>query len=582
MRNFFGLVFMAVLLFSFSGCGGGGGGGSVTSKVSSLKYSTDGKSISGFDKVGVEHIVDTSNFTRRIVLNDFYISVPNCDVASYTFSPTELTFDSNAQTIKQVDIDVQFNSPCDQANIEFHRTKTIYDSIAINGQFVNQAPKSTIESESLSIDNVIQMDTSYTLNAILGSSTFNIEDTADINVEIYKKDNNLSFISDDNVLSVTLTSDSPEIAKISVDGSDTSSYNYSHKAQKNIKLQSYSKSGIATIKATALIFDGKKNVTITKDFTFTVASGPISSISLVYSDTVYGSGLFSNNYTVHAVDKYGNPANKGEQIYAGVVNGLRVSSGDGVTPLYGQTGTIHSGTPAKFSVDNSALQFGNVQANRDRVVVLANENNHDAKYLGGWLIQSIDSLINLTLDDPYSDTNTANLTFAIGSEDRVDTCGDSLALADLDSKDGSYTIGDNGTTQLTLKYDPYLTGKDIFMYVNSYTTNGRVGTSLKEKLGGTGTTATDKTCATVGDCSTTLAFTINDTGGEALKNVAVPIKYEGSCQFIPGKTVNVAVLGCAGTIYTEVNSTDAADPCVISWGGTISYDSVAPTSTIYY
>ncbi len=381
---------------------------------------------------------------------------------------------------------------------------------------------------------------------------------------------------------MTLTSDSPEIAKISVNGSETSSYSYSGKAQKNIKLQSYSKSGIATIEATALIFDGKKNVTITKDFTFTVASGPISSISLVYSDTVYDSGLFLNTYIVHAVDKYGNPANKGEQIYAGVVNGLRISSGDGVTPLYGQTGTMHNGTLARFSVAGSTLQFGNVQAHRDRVVVLANENRHDAKYLGGWLIQSIDSPTILTLDDRYSDTDAANLTFAIGSEDRVDTCGDSLALADLDSKDGSYTVGDDGTAKLTLRYDPYLIGKDIFMYVNSYTSSGRVGTSLKEKLWGKGITATDKTCTTVGNCSTTLSFTIDDTGGKALQNVAVPIKYEGSCQFISGKTVNVAALGCSGTIYTEVNSTDDGDPCVISWGGTVSYDSAAPASTIYY
>jgi len=160
-------------------------------------------------------------------------------------------------------------------------------------------------------------------------------------------------------------------------------------------------------------------------------SGPISSLSLVYVDTAYDGGLFSSHYIVHAVDKYGNPANKGERIYAGVVNGLALSSKDNSTLLSYSNGIIDSSDPATFSVPSANSEFGNIEAGRDRLIILANDYRHDSKYLGGWSIQSVDSDTNLTLDKAYDAQSVDNLLFVIGSEDRADTCGGALALADL-------------------------------------------------------------------------------------------------------------------------------------------------------
>ncbi|SFV71388.1 hypothetical protein MNB_SV-13-2039 [hydrothermal vent metagenome] len=579
MRNFFGLVSFLMLLFFLSGCGGGGSSGTVTSVDNTLKYSSDAKTITGFVKIGVDDIVDTNSLVRKIELSDFYIVAPGCEVASATFSPAILTFDSSSGSIQQLDIEVNFNSSCSDANIELHRTKTTYDTVQGNVQ----APKSTTEFSLLPVSNsVISPALSYKMDISLDSSSIKIEDSVNLLIRIYKKENNATTIDDANVHNVTLTSEFPDMLKFNVNGTESTTTSYLDKAQNSLRIDSFTKAGIAIIKASATIFDGEKNVTIEQDFSYTIMSGSISSLSLVYVDTNYDNGLFFDHYIVHAVDKYGNPANKGEHIYAGVVNGLEFSSKDNVTPLNYDSGTIGKGDPATFSVNSTDSEFGNVVVQKDRVIVLASDDRHDSRYLGGWSVQSVDSDTRLTLDKKYDGASIGNLSFVIGSEDRADTCGNTLALADLDSQDNSYTIGENGTADLVLRYDPYLVGKDVYMYVNAYTIDGRVGTPLKKKLYGKGITSTDKTCTTVGNCSTTLSFTVNERGGEALKNVAVPIKYEGSCQPISGKTVKVAVLGCTGTIYTETNSTDADDPCSISWDGSIYYDSVAPTSTIYY
>ncbi len=807
MRKFFGLIFMALMLFSFAGCGGGGSSGTVSSVANTLEYSSNGKTITGFVKIGAEDVVNTNDLIRKIELSDFYVVAQGCEIASATFSPEVLTFDSASGSIQQLDMEINFNSSCSDANVELHRTKTIYDTI----QGVVQAPKSTAEFSLLPIanstpnnsiqyalstadnnvtisssleersidiylyeikngfstpvanktvlanfvqpvfgslkaykaqtdengkasfvydapssikdlnsttlnfyledDNTLQSNidlqfvesnanhvskiylvpksvevltpneshtikivtindnnepisasvnisslvdgsgndygtlstqnittntsgegnlvytspdnlsaiydtnktitftvnnsdgtkeqselpilfkkpvvdenaTDYEIGLSLDSSSIKIEDSANLLIRIYKKEDNATTIDSANVHNVTLISEFPDMLKFNINGIESDNTSYTEKAQNSLKVDSFTKAGIAIIKASATIFDGEKNVTIEQDFSYTIMSGPISSLSLVYVDTNYDNGLFSDHYVVHAIDKYGNPANKGEHIYAGVVNGLEFSSKDDTTPLsYDSIGTINSGDPATFSVNSADSEFGNVIVQKDRVIVLASDYRHDSSYLGGWSIQSVDTNTSLTLDKKYDGTSISDLSFVIGSEDRADTCGNTLALADLDSQDNSYAIGENGIADLTLRYDPYLIGKDVYMYVNAYTTEGRVGTPLKQKLYGKGITATDKTCTAVGDCSTTLSFTINERGGEALKNVAVPIKYEGSCQSISGKTVKVAVLGCTGTIYTEVNSTDADDPCVISWSGSIYYDSSAPPSTIYY
>lgn len=809
MRNFFGLVSFLMLLLFFSGCGGGGSSATVTSVDNTLKYNSDAKTITGFVKISVDDIVNTNNLVRKIELSDFYVIAPGCDIASATFSPATLSFDSASGSIQQLDIEINFNSSCSDSTIELHRTKTIYDTV----QGVVQAPKSSVEFSLLSVkdsvvnnnttaqyalstatnnitisasqeeknidiylyeikngfstpvadkeiladfvqpifgtlksyealtdangkasftydaplsikdlnttslkfylkdDNTLQSvvnlqfiesnanhvnklylvpnsfevltaneshtikvvtindnnepisaninisslidgsgndygtllaqsietnangegsvvytspdnlsaiydtnktitftvnnpdgstiqnelpisfrklvadtnATEYAIDLSLDSSSIKIEDSANLLVRIYEKDNNTTIIDNANVHNVNLISEFPDMLKFNINGAELANTSYFDKAQNSIKLDSFSRAGIAIIKASATIFDGEKNVTIEQDFSYTIMSGPISSLSLVYVDTDYSAGLFSNHYIVHAIDKYGNPANKGEHIYAGVVNGLELSSKDNVTPLYYvNSGILSSGDPATFSINSVNSEFANVISQKDRVIVLASDYRHDSKYLGGWSIQSVDTNTSLTLDKKYDEPSIDGLSFVVGSEDRADTCGNTLALADLDSQDNSYTIGEDGIADLVLRYDPYLVGKDVYMYVNAYTIDGRVGTPLKEKLYGKGITATSKTCTAVGDCTTTIEFNINERGGEALKNVAVPIKYEGSCQTIPGKTVAIAVLGCSGTVYTEVNSTSADDPCNISWSGTIYYDAHAPSSTVYY
>lgn len=442
-----------------------------------------------------------------------------------------------------------------------------------NGTVIqNQLP---ISFKKLTADSNV---TNYKIDLSIDSTSIKINDSANLLIKIYNKDDNTTFINNANVNRVNLTSNFPNMLKFDINSIQSNDVNYSNKAQNILQVDSFSKAGIAIIHASATIFDGEKNVTITQDFSTTIMSGPIRSLSLVYVNSNYNNGLFYNHYIIHAIDKYGNPANKGENIYAGVVNGLELSSKDNKTPLYfDNNGTLNNETPATFLV-HSTNEFGNVVAQRDRLIILANDSRHDSTYLGGWSIQTVDNNNTLTLGHDYNKT-TEQLAFVIGSEDRANTCQSTLALADVDSQDNSYRIGDNGIANLTLRYDPYLVGKDVYMYANAYTINGRVGTSIKEKLDGTGISATSFTCIYGEDCKATIKFTINDREGEALQNVAVPLTYEGGCQE-SNVTVKTAFLGCSGTITTEVNTTDSA--CKIYWNNTIYSDVNSPTKTIYY
>ena len=406
--------------------------------------------------------------------------------------------------------------------------------------------------------------TNYEISLNAGNS-FEVDNKNSLVVDIVESDNNSIKIDPKNIFSVSLTSLN-HLLSFSKDND----HNYSATYKDNYHIDAYTGkiAGLDILDINASIFDGEKNTTISKKVPITISSGPAHSISIIYLNSTYNEdrGLYEDSYTIHAVDKFGNPAKKGTRIYAGVVNGLDKNSSND-TYIYGDAnGIIYNNldlNETDFNISNT-FALDNVQ-DSDTLVVLANEDRVDSRYLGGWNIKDINNN-QLILQSIYSGKKTDKLTFVIGNEKRYNKYDYSIALADVDSADKSYTIDENGTATLKLRYGPYLVGKNVFIYANSQS-DQRVGIAIQRLLSGTGIKSTTYTCSGGSSgktCDVKLSITMNDRD-EPVRYITVGgFVYDG-CSLVSIDRTNTYR---DGVVELHVNA-PANKSCDVTWDHSI-------------
>jgi hypothetical protein len=392
--------------------------------------------------------------------------------------------------------------------------------------------------------------------------SFHVGERAYFGFKIAAINDETNIISDAKVKSLSINIETDYLAEF-IDINDiplgSGSINAQSTAVKTVTISANTKSGFGLVKVTALLDTSEGDVTLSKTFDFVVQSGPVSAISIVYdtNGTAYENGLYSNNYTIHAVDKYGNPANDGEHVYVSVINGLELQNGTvsgdifdiaKVTKkhFYPSNGTINSSTNGGSILSVSDVPTSNIDFTTDRLIILSNRFRNDQDYTGFWTLDSTDgnstqSTINLV--EKYSGTQTNNLTFVIGDETRYNPCNLTNNVADLDSRDGTYQVKD-GVAKFKLRYDPFLVGKDVYIAANSFNGTKRVGNAIREKLLGYGIESTEiiVTGPDDDDNPNTTLFTngyaepgLFQVNNELLlvQNTATTIRIkEGSCRFI--------------------------------------------------
>jgi len=379
-------------------------------------------------------------------------------------------------------------------------------------------------------------------------------------------------IEDKNVIEVNVTS--LVNGFISFEGNGSEGYQYNSASYKNIKIFSGKKSGIDVIRVSACVSDGDGNITITKDIPVTISSGPISAMSINYVDSSYDSenALFVDNYSIHAVDRFGNPANAGSKLYVGVVNDVKID-GNGNELYLENNGAIRYDSVrelTEFKLLNSNYKFDTVKEG-DNVVILASKNRHDPAYLGGWIVEEVVNDSTIRFSSKYLGEIANNLKFVLGNEYRYDSCEDTVRVADFDSSDKTYVTDEGGNAKLKLRYDSYLIGKDVYIYANSYS-DKRVGIALKRKLWGTGIPIPGaKTCSAPKDSSKKCSFDFTlypNNSPEVLRNVKIGgFSLNGSCKI----EYEDLETGCDGTVSVEVNTT-ANSSCSVTWDGSIQYE----------
>ena len=377
-------------------------------------------------------------------------------------------------------------------------------------------------------------------------------------------------ITDTDVLEVNLTTIFPVMLNFNTNNTTT----YSGQSSNPITIRTQTVSGTAAIEISALIFDGSKNVVLTKTIPIVILSGPVQSLSLFYKGTGTDAtfGIYQNFYTIHAVDKYNNPAREGTTLYPSVINGVKLNKASA------EKGQILAGSPATFKDDTNPFNGINTD---DLLAIIPKSTMHDNLYLGGWSISNASSST-LTLDEEYQGVTTPSLSFLpglnylVGNSDRyVDGYG--IATVDIQAENGSYKTDANGNVGFEVRFDPILAGHTVTLSAHAYDIN-RTGVAKVAQLRWDTFNSSSKLITNDGtNAFFSLALSISN-GLEHLVGVSIDpdsIKSSDSGCDLNISLPNILTTDINGRIYVGISTglgNSTADECTITWdalGGNI-------------
>ncbi len=298
-------------------------------------------------------------------------------------------------------------------------------------------------------------------------AALNIEDTDQITVTIHELGNPSVTIDDNNVHEVNLVSTTANI--LTFNGASTESY--MNVATKPIAVTTDKLSGTAVVEINASIYNGEKDIVLQTVVPITVLSGPVTAMSLVYTGTDEDSalGLNKNYYTIHAVDKYNNPAKAGIMLHPSIINGTKVIKSPRMEA--NPQGKIDQGASATF--EDLTMDFTSAVDTNDILAIVPNQNNFDKNYLGNWSIDNVSSTL-LELAEESFVTTAPGLSYVIGNSKRI-MLNDNIATVDVQPRDGTFATDDNGNVRLVVTFDPILSGHTVTISANAYDEGIRTG-----------------------------------------------------------------------------------------------------------
>jgi hypothetical protein len=297
---------------------------------------------------------------------------------------------------------------------------------------------------------------------LFAEDSLSVDSTAQVTVRINEVGKEDAIIADENVFDVNVTSIFTNILTFNDDAQATE---YDGMGIKPLAVNTKTLSGTALLDINATIFNGDSNVTISRQVSLVVLSGKVTAMSLVYARTLPedDTGIHQNVYTIHAVDKYNNPARAGIVLHPSVINGTTVIR----TRANADDGAINQANPDTFSDDNAP--FTDVDVERDILSILPNASRQDPAYLGNWSLEDKNSDSELVLSEDYLASSIDGLNYIIGNADRyIDGYG--VATVDIKSNTGSYITDENGNVEFIVSFDRILSGHTVTLSANAYDT----------------------------------------------------------------------------------------------------------------
>ena len=392
----------------------------------------------------------------------------------------------------------------------------------------------------------------------------NIEDQITVLIHAFGDTNTL--ITDAQVLDVNVTTIYPLMLNLN----GTNSFNYNLKASKPVTVNPQITSGSAIINVSATIFDGTKNVDINKSFPVIISSGPVASLSMFFRKQGLNAdfGTFENYYTVHAVDKYNNPANAGINLHPSAINGKVVPSNN-IIPT---AGIMVPGTGVSDTFRDNSSPFGQVNIS-DILTIIPSSSKNNNSYLGSWSISTKTSNV-LTLIEDYIGNLETGLSYIVGNSNRYIN-GYGIATIDIKSSTGDYKTDANGNTEFVVSFDPILAGHTFVLSASAYDVN-RTGVAMVTSLRwDTYKTTSVKIANQIGnfiDKNVTLSLGI-DTGIEPLVGLRIApqsiVSSDAACDLNTSKNnVNNLTTNSNGDITVIITTglgASQVSECVISW-----------------
>jgi hypothetical protein len=151
------------------------------------------------------------------------------------------------------------------------------------------------------------------------------------------------------------------------------------------------------------------------------------------------------------------------------------TKGDSPISVTGRpTGRITAGTPSTFE---STGMFTGVDDKNDVLATFGNGYTYNVS--GKWdFNKSSNSFLNLI--DGFSGSTTGGLGYAIGHNYRQDQCRDGEEwVGNVYPENGNFTVDSSGTMRIDVKYDYYLTGKSVVLWVNLIGKNNVDNTTVR-------------------------------------------------------------------------------------------------------
>ncbi len=321
---------------------------------------------------------------------------------------------------------------------------------------------------------------------------------------------------------------------------DTIEFNNA-KATGDIAIKSTNLSGQVPINFNAVI--DNTDINLTQSLPVVIEKNRSSSMAIVPFQVEYDdkTGLFTETFTIHVVDSYGNKAQDGTRISTGVINNPK---------LYGSPFQLNTFGTLKKSSGTFEIQDGNFSADvidkiseQDTLIVLANQQQHKPANLGGWDIKTILSDKSIELFDLDAGDDVSHLSYVVGDEYRYDEC--SATLMNAASATFNSTEVKDGIAQATLRYTPDMFGRNVFIYANSIIDGKRIGISRPLLLNGLGLE------------TMTVSFK-NDTNQTIDRSMRVRLVQKGSKKFARHTYIGEPVMSGSESnyAYTTASQTD--------------------------
>ncbi len=402
---------------------------------------------------------------------------------------------------------------------------------------------------------------------VKSSNALAVDNLDQITVIIHEYGNVDNVIADKDVHEVNLSS---RFVNMLIFENNASTYSYTDYGTKAVGVRTKQISGTAVVDINASIFNGDHDVLIQGSYPVVILSGPVASISLFYASTSKDEdlGIFKNVYTIHAVDKYDNPAQPGITLHPSIINGTKVIKSRSLSGKIVQTGS----SSATFTDDTPNI-FDSVDV-RDLLAIIPNAYRFGMEYIGNWSLKDVISSNKLELVEDYFGATTNGLSYVIGNSHRY-LPGYGVANVDIKDRDGKgFVTDENGNVQFEVTFDPVLSGHTVTLTATAYDGN-RTGVAKVAELRWNKYSSTSKKIPNDGnDHNVTLSLSISD-GLEHLIDLDIApssiVTGSGQCRVTNAPLDPNLHTDANGDIFVTVH-TEGTDPnvkeCTIRWNAT--------------